>query len=205
MWFESFFSVVPHGLIMKQEGLGIVPQSLFFHIAEWSLLSVVTSWHPPPSSPRLSQLWHSPNPGLQDLAWSSFACSLTSPLSLILEHHVPTTSAFFQFMEHVNLFTVSRILQVLFLSAWNMCLYIHMYSCTFLMADSFPSESQFQEEELQSILPLLVTGSASLGKLLLLILTCNMWVNIVTAPNSPLLKKISQVNSCTALRKLPYS
>lgn len=44
---------------------------------------------------RLSQLWHSPNPGLQDLAWSSFACSLTSPLSLILEHHVPTTSAFF--------------------------------------------------------------------------------------------------------------
>lgn len=126
----NLFSVVPHGLIMKQEGLGIVPSKSVLHIAEWSLLSVVTSWHPPPPAPRLSQLWHSPNPGLQDLAWSSFACSLTSPLSLILEHHVPTTSAFFQFMEHVNLFTAPRILQVLFLCLEHVL--VHTYVLMYL-------------------------------------------------------------------------
>lgn len=130
MWFESFFcgSTWTNYEARRPWYCSLKVCSSHSRVISFKCSHILT---PAPPSPRLSQLWHSPNPGLQDLAWSSFACSLTSPLSLILEHHVPTTSAFFQFMEHVNLFTAPRILQVLFLCLEHVL--VHTYVLMYLL------------------------------------------------------------------------
>lgn len=103
--------------------------------------------------PRLSQLYILPNPGLQDWQARSSFCLLSDLTSVThtwtpCSHHI---GFLFNSWNMSTSFTAPRILQVLFLCL-NMCLYIHMYSCTFFMADS-SLESQFQEEELQSMLP----------------------------------------------------
>lgn len=79
--------------------------------------------------------------------------------------------------------------------AWNMCLYTHVYSCTFLMADSSSREPvsrrRAPEHAAGVHLPSMFTSSASLGKLLLLVLTCNMGVITVTVSNSPCWRGLS--------------
>lgn len=39
--------MAPHRVITKQECLGIIPRKSVLHITEWSLSSIITSWHTP--------------------------------------------------------------------------------------------------------------------------------------------------------------
>lgn len=189
---------------------GYYPPASVLHTAEWSFSSIIASGHAPAlACPGI--LLHL---GLQGQAWSGFACSPASLLSLTLEHSVPAPLASFPGTRQS--LSCPQVLQVLFLCLEHMFVHVCAYtpshthilvltplSCGWCIQGG--RSQRALEQATWGPLAFPFSSSVSLGKFL----TSSSPVTLQHQNhhrNSIYLRvgRTKCVNSCKALRKPPF-